>query len=183
MHRSYEITSPIKFYQYSDRVEIVNPGGLYGNARPENFPNVSDYRNLVIAESMRVMGFVNRFNRGIETAQLDLKNNGNEPAKFDLRTLGVFGVIIKEKPIEKISADFSNPWDGNTVNFDDLSEIEKKIYTIIKENQGIKATDIIDLMDKSPRTIERYLKNLKETGFVEYVGSLNPHCSFALKKL
>ena len=60
MHRSYEITSYIKFYQYSDRTEIVNPGGLYGNARPENFPNVSDYRNLVISESMRVMGYVNR---------------------------------------------------------------------------------------------------------------------------
>ncbi|GHT64716.1 hypothetical protein AGMMS50239_22940 [Bacteroidia bacterium] len=49
---------------------------------------------------MRVMGFVNRLNRGIETAQADLRDNGNEPAKFDLKTLGVFGVIIKEKPIE-----------------------------------------------------------------------------------
>ena len=84
MHRSYEITSYIKFYQYSDRIEIVNPGGLYGNARPENFPNVSDYRNLVISESMRVMGYVNRFNRGIEEAQLALKNNKNKPAAIAL---------------------------------------------------------------------------------------------------
>jgi len=116
MHRSYEITSYIKFYQYSDRIEIINPGGLYGNARPENFPNVSDYRNLVIAESMRVMGYVNRFNRGIENAQLDLRNNGNAPAEFDLNTFGVFGVIMREKPIEKITADFSNPWRIGRVN-------------------------------------------------------------------
>ena len=122
MHRSYEITSYIKFYQYSDRIEIINPGGLYGNARPENFPNVSDYRNLVISESMRVMGYVNRFNRGIEEAQLALKNNKNEPAEFDLNTFGIFGVKIKEKPIEKITASFSNPWDGGSVNIESGNE-------------------------------------------------------------
>ena len=116
MHRSYEITSYIKFYQYSDRIEIINPGGLYGNASPDNFPNISDYRNLVISESMRVMGFVNRFNRGVEMAQSDLKDNGNEPAEFDLNTFGVFGVTIKEKHIEKIKADFSNPWKGGAIN-------------------------------------------------------------------
>ncbi|KAA6339442.1 hypothetical protein EZS27_012608, partial [termite gut metagenome] len=143
---------------------------------PENFPNVSDYRNLVLAESMRVMGFVNRFNRGIETAQLDLKDNGNEPAVFDLETLGVFGVIVKEKPIEKIPADFSNPWKSDnvnsSVNFYDLSEIEKNIYSIIQENQGIKSVEIIKLINKPPRTIERYLKKLREKGLIEYVGSL-----------
>ena len=96
MHRSYEITAPIKFYQYADRIEIINPGGLYGNARPENFPNVSDYRNLILSEAMRVMGFVNRFNRGIATAQIELEENGNHPAEFDINTLGVFGVTIWE---------------------------------------------------------------------------------------
>ena len=65
MHRDYESNTFIKFYHYVDRVEIVNPGGLYGNARPENFPNVNDYRNPVIAEAMKVMGYVNRYNRGI----------------------------------------------------------------------------------------------------------------------
>jgi ATP-dependent DNA helicase RecG len=96
MHRSYEITAPIKFYQFADRIEIINPGGLYGNARPENFPNVSDYRNLILSEAMRVMGFVNRFNRGIATAQLELTENGNNQAEFNINTLGVFGVTIWE---------------------------------------------------------------------------------------
>jgi ATP-dependent DNA helicase RecG len=42
----------------------MNIGGLYGNARPENFPNVNDYRNSVIAEAMKILGYVNRFSRG-----------------------------------------------------------------------------------------------------------------------
>ena len=52
MHRDYRSNTPTKFYQYKDRLEIVNPGGLYGNARPENFPDVNDYRNPVIAEAL-----------------------------------------------------------------------------------------------------------------------------------
>jgi ATP-dependent DNA helicase RecG len=210
MHRSYEITSYIKFYQYQDRIEIENPGGLYGNARPENFPNVSDYRNLVISESMRVMGYVNRFNRGIEEAQLALRNNKNELAEFDLDTFGVFRVIIKEKPIEKIKASFSNPWDGtikdvdnendinsgsvngyinedngyanghvneesgyvnNRLKVGDLSENEKVVFYIIKDNENINQKKVNELFPIPKRTLTRYLKTLKEKGFIEFVGS------------
>ena len=56
--------SPIQFYEYDDRIEIQNPGGLYGKVSPDNFPNVSDYRNTFIAEAMKVLGYVNRFSRG-----------------------------------------------------------------------------------------------------------------------
>ena len=94
MHRDYESNAPIKFYQYRDRIEIVNPGGLYGNARPENFPKVNDYRNPVIAEAMKVLGFVNRFNRGIARVKKELENNGNPEAVFDYKRIGVFGVTV-----------------------------------------------------------------------------------------
>ena len=43
----------------------MNAGGLYGEARPENFPNVNDYRNPIIAEAMKEMKYVNMFNQGI----------------------------------------------------------------------------------------------------------------------
>ena len=36
----------------------MNPGGLYGQARPENFPMVNDYRNGVIAEMMKTLNYV-----------------------------------------------------------------------------------------------------------------------------
>jgi ATP-dependent DNA helicase RecG len=135
MHRSYEITSPIKFYQFSDRIEIINPGGLYGNARPENFPHVSDYRNLIIAESMRVMGFVNRFNRGIETSQSDLLANGNKPAKFELNTWGVFGVIVDEavdeinieKDIDDVTDDITNVTNNVTDVTDDVTDVTNNV--------------------------------------------------------
>lgn len=82
LHRSYESNAPIRFYWFSDRVEIQSPGGLYGDASPENFPNQNSYRNPVVAEAMKTLGFVNKFGRGVIRAQDALRKNGNREAEF-----------------------------------------------------------------------------------------------------
>lgn len=96
MHRDLQSNAPIRLYEYANHIEIMNPGGLYGDARPENFPNVNDYRNPLIASSMKTLGYVNMFNRGIGQVQIELKNNGNPPAKFNINLLTAFAVNIKK---------------------------------------------------------------------------------------
>jgi len=83
MHRNYDSNSPIRFYDFSDHIEIQSPGGLYGEATPENFPTRNSYRNPVIAEAMKSLGFVNRFGYGVQRAQMLLEQNGNPPAQFE----------------------------------------------------------------------------------------------------
>ena len=95
MHRDYQGNTPVKLYAYSDRLEITNPGGLYGNARPENFPEVNDYRNPIIAEALKVLGYVNKYNRGIARVQKELHENGNGEALFTLNKVTVFAVKVK----------------------------------------------------------------------------------------
>lgn len=63
-HRTYESNGPIQFYQYNDRIELMNPGGLYGKVNAQNFPFVNDYRNPVIAEAMKVLGVCQPFQPG-----------------------------------------------------------------------------------------------------------------------
>lgn len=94
MHRSYESNSPIYIYEFASRIEIVNPGGLYGDVTPKNFPNASDYRNVVIAESMKRLGYVNRFNYGVQNATNELEKNGNGTPVFDLDLVTKFKVTI-----------------------------------------------------------------------------------------
>ena len=65
----------------------MNAGGLYGEARPENFPIVNDYRNPIIAEAMKEMKYVNMFNQGIRRVQDMLLENGNKEAVFDVSKL------------------------------------------------------------------------------------------------
>ena len=94
MHRSYESNAPIYIYEFNNRIEIINPGGLYGDVNAQNFPNASDYRNIVLAEAMKRLGYVNRFNYGVKRAVDELNKNGNGPAEFDLNLTTKFKVTI-----------------------------------------------------------------------------------------
>ncbi|MDE0422949.1 MAG: putative DNA binding domain-containing protein [Gammaproteobacteria bacterium] len=97
MHRSYESNAPVHFYWYEDRIEIQNPGGLYGMATPENFPARTDYRNPVVSEAMATLGYVNRFGRGVIRAREALAHNGNPAPEFELDDpTGVVAVIRRE---------------------------------------------------------------------------------------
>jgi len=83
MHRTYEATNaPVRINWFAGRVEIQNPGGLFGQVTPENYEHVSDYRNPVLAEAMKILGYVERFGTGIARANAALRANGNLPAEF-----------------------------------------------------------------------------------------------------
>ena len=87
MHRSYEGThAPVRIYWFSDRVEIQNPGGLYGQVTPENFgTGPADYRNPLVAEIMYHLGFAQRFGLGVPLARKELRQNGNPQPEFNFQ--------------------------------------------------------------------------------------------------
>lgn len=83
MHRSYEGTNaPVRVHWYADRVEIENPGGLYGRVTPRNFGRETDYRNPLTAEIMANSGFAQKFGLGIPLAREELARNGNPEPEF-----------------------------------------------------------------------------------------------------
>ena len=94
MHRDYRSTGPTMFYQYADRIELLNSGGLYGRVNRENFPDENDYRNPIIADAMRTLGYVNRFGRGIGRVWTELIDNGNGEPLFDTAQIGSFCVSV-----------------------------------------------------------------------------------------
>jgi len=87
LHRVYEGTnSPIRLTWYNDRIEILSPGGPFGQVTRENFgqPGVTDYRNPTIAEALHGLGYVERFGVGIALARQALKENGNPDPVFTI---------------------------------------------------------------------------------------------------
>lgn len=96
MHRTYEGThAPVRVYWFDDRIEIINPGGPYGNVTIANFgqPGLADYRNPHLAEAMRVLNLVQRFGFGIALAQAALRENGNPPIAFKVDQSVVFATV------------------------------------------------------------------------------------------
>jgi ATP-dependent DNA helicase RecG len=93
MHRAYDSTNaPVRAYWFDDRIEIISPGGPFGNVTPANFGQLglADYRNPHLPEAMRVLNLVQRFGVGIATPQTALRENGNPPIEFQVDQSMVF---------------------------------------------------------------------------------------------
>ena len=84
MHRTYEGTnSPVRVYWFNDHIEIISPGGPYGQVTVENFGQmVTDYRNRNLADAMKTLGFVRYFGSGLTTARNLLEDAGNPEPTF-----------------------------------------------------------------------------------------------------
>jgi ATP-dependent DNA helicase RecG len=93
IHRDYESNTPTIVSIFDDRIEIQNPGSLYGDARLEDFPGVTAYRNPVLAEAAKVLGYVNRFRRGLPRIVEAMQKNGSAPPRIEPKS-GHFLVVL-----------------------------------------------------------------------------------------
>jgi len=87
MHRTYEGTmAPVRVTWFTDRVEILSPGGPFGTVTRKNFgrSGYTDYRNPTLSEVLKGYGFVERFGQGLEMTRQTLKENGNPEMEFRL---------------------------------------------------------------------------------------------------
>jgi ATP-dependent DNA helicase RecG len=98
LHRSYEGTNaPVRINWFSDRIEILNPGGPFGQVNKANFgmAGITDYRNSYLAEAMRNLGYVQKFGVGISLAKNELQKNENLPLEFQVEDTYVLAVMRK----------------------------------------------------------------------------------------
>ncbi len=157
MHRDYETNAPVLFYEYDDRIEVQNPEGLYGKVSPANFPNVSDYRNPFIAEAMKVLGYVNRFSRGVYRVQKELTENGNGEAFFDFSLITAFRVTerVSEKYFEAGFGTNATPKHPETTQ-----EKENTTQETTQEEVYTTQKIIIKALKDKPETTQKELAKL-----------------------
>jgi ATP-dependent DNA helicase RecG len=99
LHRTYESTNaPVRVYWFNDRIEIISPGGPYGNVTAENFgkPGITDYRNPDIGDVLKTFGFVQAFGRGIATARREMERNGNPPPGFSISQSAIVCILRRK---------------------------------------------------------------------------------------
>ncbi|MGN0455061.1 MAG: ATP-binding protein [Ruminococcus sp.] len=112
IHRDYSIhteSAPITITMYSDRMEIENPGGLYGRMTLDNLGFVSaDTRNPYIAGALEIMGETENRYSGIPTIRSAMKNAGLPQPVF-VNNRGVFKAILYNEIVnEKRNSDLAS---------------------------------------------------------------------------
>lgn len=100
IHRDYSIhteNEPIHIEMYPDRIEISNPGGLYGRLTLDELGKTKgDVRNPFIAEAMEILNQTENRYSGIPTIYSEMEKAGLLKPKFE-NLRGTFKVTLYNK--------------------------------------------------------------------------------------
>lgn len=161
VHRDYSFHTegmPIQLIMYSDRIEVKNPGGLYGRLRIDQLGNTQpDTRNPVLAVAMETMHLTENRYSGIPTIRLEMKKAGLPAPKFeDVR--GNF-VVTLYNSVTEIAED----------------EIEKSIldFCLVPRSR----TEIANFLGISTTSyaINKYIKPLMKSGNIDIENKERPN--------
>lgn len=107
VHRDYSIHTegmPIQLIMFQDRLEIRNPGGIYGRMRVDQLGKVQpDTRNPVLASALEVMHITENRYSGIPTIRMEMDRYQLEQPEF-VDERGSFIVRLYHKTKEMTEA-------------------------------------------------------------------------------
>lgn len=165
IHRDYSIhteRSPIRLVMYDDRLELENPGGLYGRKTVNDLGKVAaDTRNPYMAGALEILETAeNRFS-GIPTVISELKKAGM-PAPVFIDKRGVFKVIFyKEDAIQN-----------------SISELEQMILEYCETPRSREELVVKFKFDSVSYFMKTYIYPLVEKGMLKMIFPEKPRSKF-----
>lgn len=166
MHRDYSPDSrgsQVQVNMYADRLEILNPGGLFGNVTVDNLgeSGISASRNQFLSNILETTpypdgGFVveNR-GTGYQVIEEELQEALMPPPE-PLSTLTFFSLTFYKRRVSDS--------ERQTVNTTDISSA---IITMLKEHSSASAREMMEASGLSRSTIVNNLRSLIDAGTVE----------------
>lgn len=120
VHRDYSRYSentPITLNMYSNRIEITNPGGLFGSLTIDNLGRIRpETRNGILADILEILRYTENRYSGIPTMRAEMKNLGLSDPEFKAER-GTFKTIFYNAVVKE----------------DNGNSIKDKIYSFCKE--------------------------------------------------
>lgn len=159
---------------YTENANLSHGYGALSLATFEPFP-----KNPPISKVFREIGLADELGSGMRnTYKYTKMYSGGEPQFVEG---DVFRITI---PLTEVATATvgpnSNPLDGEKINGEinekingeiNLSDVDKKILAVIRNNPHIKRPDIISSLDIGKSTLDRSLRKLKDAGLLERIGS------------
>ncbi len=170
VHRDYSITgSDIKVAIYDDMIEVTSPGLLYPSIDFNAMESRQSYaRNKLIAPLFKRLGIIDQWGNGLKLIADEMKEYPNIELKW--REVGLsFQVQFIKKDFTSTENDVNSAITDNVgVNVG----VKEQILGLIKTNEGVNAKMIsTHFPDIVNRTVERYIKELKDSGNIEFRGA------------
>jgi len=164
VHRDYSFHTegmPIQLVMYTNRIEITNPGGLYGRLTIDQLGNAQpDTRNPVLVTAMETLGKTENRYSGIPTIRFAMENRGlPEPVFLDRRS--EFSVTLyngEQAAMGSVA--------GETVERKNVQD-EKGLLEFCRTPRT--RSEIIEYLDiaSGQYALRRYLDPLVESGAIQ----------------
>nr|MBF0222237.1 hypothetical protein [Desulfobulbaceae bacterium] len=150
VHRDYRASADSTIKIFPNRVEFFNPGTLPAGMNLEEIlsgRSASNPRNKQIASTFKEAGIIEKYGSGIKRVQQTMQAAGAKKPLFEM--IGNFFKVTLF------------PRNGGV----------NELFEYIRSNPGGKNSDLRRALDQSQRTIERWLKQLKKEGKIEFRGA------------
>jgi ATP-dependent DNA helicase RecG len=165
-HRDYTLQGdPIHLNIFSDRLEVISPGGLPGPVNLDNLLEARFSRNAVIVQVLSDLGFVERLGFGLDRVVTLMSQNGLQPPRFD-EVAGTFKVTLFNEPTgEETFPDLSRFRDM------DLNPRQEMALNHLVSHRRISNSDLQALCpDVHPESLRRDLADLVSRGVLIKIG-------------
>jgi ATP-dependent DNA helicase RecG len=167
-HRDYSIPKGNEIAIFKDRVEVYNPGAFPEGYTPEDFikgKERSILRNPLIAETLYKSKEIEKWGSGLKRIHEECRLSD---VKVEFETLkSGFLVVFHRSPAmteNKKTQEDEGISEG-------ISEGIKSLLVYIEENPGMRIKVIAREINRPAKTIERWIKKLREEGRIDFIGS------------
>jgi ATP-dependent DNA helicase RecG len=164
-HRDYRLKGRrIEVRMYSDRLEVISPGGLPGFITVDNIVDEHFSRNPRIVAGLFQWGYIEELGLGIDKMIDVMKKEGHQPPQFEAKpysfTVKLFNARSKEKSVSM--AEIPPNVNGR----------QARALTYVRERGSITNREYRQLCtDVSPETLRLDLVDLVEKGMLLKIGS------------
>lgn len=177
-HRNLTDESFVQVAIFDDRLEVTSPGGLYnGLTFEEALQGHSKLRNRVIANVFSQIGLIEAWGTGLQRIQNAAKEYGLPESEF-IEMPESFRVNLYRKPLSSVSNASMKVGDnvgevGENVGekAENDGDMKASILKIIINNSKASASEIAKVLSVTQRTVERYIRELREEGRLVRYGS------------
>lgn len=170
MHADYFSPAHSRIRIFTNHIEYYNPGGFPKPIEELKGKDLSIPRNPILAKLFRMVKLAENAGYGLDNIENNWKEYNGSTVEY---IIDFDSTIVKfQTEVEGVSEGVN---EGVKLNFEGVSEGVNKelniLYNEIASTPGRKASELNEKIDKSLATTERYLKVLKEQGYIEFRGA------------
>ena len=169
VHREFKSAFPAKLIIEKDRIWTENWSRTQWKGRI-SLENFTPYpKNPIIAKFFVNIGYADSLGSGVRNLYKYTKIYSN--AEPDFEENDVFKLIVPMRPAGATLTNNGKSSEVTKVTEKVTDVTEKRILELLKDNAKYKTVELAEMLDISRKTVSVKLKNLREKGIIERVGS------------